>query len=208
MSKPSKKTAAAGGSLLTMLLAGALLLAQHFGWLPTTDPSSEPANPSNAGVQATPPPPTVGTEARPTRPQSTNPQPVQPNRAEPLRPTVRNAEPTPAADGPHFITQLQQRGATDTPVTATGTISRVLPDDNEGSRHQRFLVTLSDGHEIKVSHNIDLAPRIPHPKVGDRLTFKGDFESNRLGGVVHWTHRDPRNRHPHGYLEHHNKRYE
>lgn len=108
----------------------------------------------------------------------------------------------------HPITQLQEKNRSGVHVTGEGTIVKVLPDDNEGSRHQRFLVELSDGHTIKISHNIDLAPRVPDPREGDTITFKGDFEANELGGAVHWTHHDPQQRHPDGYLEHNGKRYE
>ena len=38
-----------------------------------------------------------------------------------------------------------------------GRISRVLRDDNEGSRHQKFILELDDGHTVLIAHNIDLA---------------------------------------------------
>ena len=109
--------------------------------------------------------------------------------------------------GEHPITALQRAGATDHRVRGEAMVFRVLPDDLEGSKHQRFLVKLSDGHVVKISHNIDLAPRVPAGE-GDVLRFAGDFESNERGGAVHWTHLDPRNRHPHGWIEHRGKRYE
>jgi hypothetical protein len=40
------------------------------------------------------------------------------------------------------------------------------------------------------------------------VDFYGEFESNDRGGVIHWTHRDPQARHPHGWLEHRGRRYE
>ena len=86
-------------------------------------------------------------------------------------------------------------------------VFRNLPDDDEGSRHQRMLVKLSDGHVIKISHNIDLAKRVPAEE-GDRIDFAGDFESNPLGGAVHWTHLDPKAWHPNGWIDHKGKRYE
>ncbi|MEM8782714.1 MAG: DUF3465 domain-containing protein [Planctomycetota bacterium] len=132
----------------------------------------------------------------------------EPDAATGVRQTTPSSSDTSDTRGRHFITDLQNNGAADTPVTASGTIVKVLPDDNEGSRHQRFLVELSDGHVIKVSHNIDLAPRIPNPREGDTLEFKGDFEANELGGVVHWTHHDPRGRHEPGYLIHDGQKYE
>ena len=109
--------------------------------------------------------------------------------------------------GEHPITALQRTGATGVPVRGQAVVFRVLPDDLEGSRHQRFLVKLADGHVVKISHNIDLAERVP-AREGDVLRFAGDFASNELGGAVHWTHLDPRDRHPHGWIEHRGKRYE
>lgn len=109
--------------------------------------------------------------------------------------------------GDHPITLLQRAGAEGHWIQSEGVIVKNLPDDLEGSRHQRFLVELSDGHVIKISHNIDLAPRVP-AKEGDSLGFAGDFESNELGGALHWTHLDPRKWHADGWIEHRGKRYE
>ena len=93
-------------------------------------------------------------------------------------------------------------------VQGNGIVIAVLPDDNDGSRHQKFLVKLTDGHTILIAHNIDLAPRIEVIRKGDRLTFNGEYEWNEKGGVVHWTHHDPQNKHPHGWLEHLGQRYQ
>ncbi|BAM03210.1 hypothetical protein PSMK_10510 [Phycisphaera mikurensis NBRC 102666] len=105
------------------------------------------------------------------------------------------------------LTALQRAGAEGHWTRGDGVVFRCLPDDLDGSRHQRFLVKLSDGHVIKVSHNIDLAERVPAQE-GDRLGFAGDFESNELGGALHWTHLDPRGWHPDGWIDHRGKRYE
>lgn len=93
-------------------------------------------------------------------------------------------------------------------VQGRGMVLRILPDDNEGSRHQRFILELPSGRTVLVAHNIDLAPRIPALQTGDTVGFYGEFETNDRGGVIHWTHHDPQNRHPHGWLEHNGSRYE
>lgn len=93
-------------------------------------------------------------------------------------------------------------------VRGTGTVSRLLPDDNDGSRHQRFILQLSSGQTLLIAHNIDLAPRVSSLREGDTVSFYGEYEPNDQGGVIHWTHHDPRGSHPGGWIEHKGRRYE
>ena len=93
-------------------------------------------------------------------------------------------------------------------VQGQGLVTKVLTDDNEGSRHQRFVVRLGSGQTILIVHNIDLAPRITSLSEGDAVEFNGEYEWNSKGGVVHWTHRDPAGRHPEGWLKHHGKTFQ
>jgi hypothetical protein len=80
-----------------------------------------------------------------------------------------------------------------------GRVSRVLRDDNEGSRHQKFILELDGGHTVMVAHNIDLAERIPVRR-GLTLTVRGKYEWNDRGGVIHWTHHDPDGRIQGGWI--------
>ncbi len=89
-----------------------------------------------------------------------------------------------------------------------GRIVRILPDDNKGSRHQRFLLELESGHTLLIAHNIDLAPRIDKAREGDQLEFYGEYEWNAKGGVIHWTHHDPRGKHVGGWLKHQGQVYQ
>ncbi len=91
-------------------------------------------------------------------------------------------------------------------VETRGEVERILPDDKQGSRHQRFIVRLGSGQTLLISHNIDLAPRVPLV-VGDTLDFRGEYEWNDRGGVVHWTHHDPRGRRDGGWIRHRGKLY-
>ena len=75
-------------------------------------------------------------------------------------------------------------------IEGTGTVRRLLSDDDDGSRHQRFVIRLSNGQTLLIAHNVDLADRIPL-SLGYRVRFRGVYEWNDLGGLVHWTHHDP-----------------
>jgi hypothetical protein len=96
----------------------------------------------------------------------------------------------------------------DVQVQGVGTVVRILSDDNKGSRHQKFILKLSSGQTILIAHNIDLAPRINSISNGDQVQFYGEYEWNKKGGVVHWTHQDPKGRHIGGWLKHNGRTYE
>lgn len=96
----------------------------------------------------------------------------------------------------------------DVQVKGSGTVVRVLPDDTNGSRHQRFVIRLTSGQTLLIAHNIDLAPRIGDLKTGQVVSFFGEYEWNERGGVIHWTHHDPAGRHVAGWLERDGKRYQ
>lgn len=92
-------------------------------------------------------------------------------------------------------------------VEGRGVVSRLLSDDDDGSRHQRFIVALASGQTLLIAHNIDLAPRVAGLRTGDVVSFSGEYEWNARGGVIHWTHRDPQGRHPAGWIKHNGKIY-
>ena len=92
-------------------------------------------------------------------------------------------------------------------VYGRGVVTKLLPDDNIGDRHQRFIITLSSGQTLLIAHNVDLSPRIGALRRGDTVTFYGEYEWNEKGGVLHWTHRDPNRRHVAGWLQHRGRRY-
>ena len=87
-------------------------------------------------------------------------------------------------------------------VTGAGTVARILSDDNDGDRHQRFIVELASGQTLLIAHNIDIAPRIDSLQEGDRVEFGGVYEWNDEGGTVHWTHHDPQGTHQAGWISH------
>ena len=87
-------------------------------------------------------------------------------------------------------------------VQGIGKVSRILSDDNNGSKHQKFLLKLPSKLTLLVAHNIDLSKRIDKLKEGDEVEFFGEYEWNNKGGVLHWTHHDPRGKHKDGWLKH------
>jgi hypothetical protein len=93
-------------------------------------------------------------------------------------------------------------------VQGEGVVLKLLPDDNKGARHQRFILRLSSGQTLLIAHNIDLASRIDGLGGGDKVAFYGEYEWNAKGGVIHWTHHDPGGRHIGGWLKHDGKTYQ
>jgi hypothetical protein len=93
-------------------------------------------------------------------------------------------------------------------VEGEGEVIKILSDDLQGSRHQRFIIRLNSGQTLLISHNIDLAPRISQLRKGDAVFFFGEYEWNHKGGVIHWTHHDPAGRHIAGWIKHQGKKYQ
>lgn len=92
-------------------------------------------------------------------------------------------------------------------IEGRGVVENILPDDRDGSRHQRFVLRLASGQTLLVAHNIDLAPRLEELERGDEVGFAGEYEWNPQGGVIHWTHHDPAGKHPAGWLRHDGRTY-
>jgi hypothetical protein len=85
-------------------------------------------------------------------------------------------------------------------VKVQGRVTRLLDDDRDGSRHQRFILELDSGHTVMVAHNIDLAQRVPLQN-NSQLVVSGRYEWNARGGVIHWTHHDPEHGRTGGWIE-------
>ena len=113
-----------------------------------------------------------------------------------------------AGSGSSEVLSAYEHHRSDVQVRGAGIVAHTLRDDNEGSRHQKFILKLSNGHSVLVAHNIDLAPRISSLKRGDRIEFFGEYEWSEQGGVLHWTHNDPAGRHKDGWLKHNGTLYQ
>jgi len=110
--------------------------------------------------------------------------------------------------GEGTLEQAYQQQRSDLQIEGEGTVVKLLPDDNRGSRHQRFILRLPSGQTLLIAHNIDLAARVDELKVGDTVAFFGEYEWSPKGGTLHWTHRDPGKRHVDGWLRHGGKVYQ
>ncbi len=114
----------------------------------------------------------------------------------------------PDSQADQLIQQAFQQQRSDVAVQGQAVVKKVLPDDNNGSRHQRFIIELSHGQSVLIAHNIDLAARIENLQAGQQIGFKGDYEYNPQGGVIHWTHHDPQGRHADGWLQYQGRTYQ
>lgn len=126
--------------------------------------------------------------------------------AEAPEPAIGSA-PRAESVGSGEIERLFQERRSEVVVETAGVVEKVLPDDRDGSRHQRFILRLASGHSVLVAHNIDLAPRVAALERGDAVTVRGQYEWNERGGVLHWTHRDPQGARPGGWIRHDGRTY-
>jgi hypothetical protein len=88
-------------------------------------------------------------------------------------------------------------------VVADGRVTRVFGTRaGRESPHEGFLMKLASGCNVtvRVEANTDFTGQFPL-HAGDAVTVKGEYEYYPIGGVIHWTHRDPRGRHEGGYVE-------
>lgn len=106
----------------------------------------------------------------------------------------------PANNG--FVCRLYAAQASRQEVVAHGKIVRVLGErTGMNGTHEGFLVQLDGDCDllIRVATNETLTGPVPiHP--GEDATVKGEYEFTPIGGVVHWTHHDPRGHHAGGWV--------
>lgn len=86
-------------------------------------------------------------------------------------------------------------------------VTRLLADDNSGSRHQRFYAKLSDGQEVYIVYSLEYGRvRVP-VSVGSVVGVGGEYRWTKFGGLLHWVHEDTRDTRPDGYVELKGTRY-
>ena len=114
----------------------------------------------------------------------------------------------PQSESDSILRRAFEQRTSNLQVEGRGVVKRILPDDNDGSRHQRFILELGSGQTLLMAHNVDVAPRISGLGMGDKVAFQGEYDWNPKGGVIHWTHHDPGGRHPGGWLKHKGTTYQ
>jgi hypothetical protein len=94
-------------------------------------------------------------------------------------------------------------------VTAEGTVVRLLSDRTSSTgTHEQFIIKLSSGAiTIEVEHNISIAARVP-VALGDHVIVHGEYVWNAQGGLIHFTHHDPKGTHEGGYIQDNGKTYD
>ena len=195
----SKKTAGTvtlGGIILVAVILGSKLLGgpDLTGLLRSDSATAESPSAVPSGES-------VAERASPERRTTAAPEPE--TRNEP----VPSSGPATAVADETAVRRLIDNRISGEMVEVYAEVVKVLPDDNDGSRHQRLLLKLETGGTLLVAHNIDLAERVPVTD-GEWITVFGQYEWNDRGGVLHWTHHDPKDWREGGWIEHAGVRYE
>lgn len=112
------------------------------------------------------------------------------------------------ANSDELLAELFVNHKSNLQVYGTGIVVSILPDDRDGSHHQRFIIELKSKQTLLITHNIDLSTRIFALSINDRIEFFGEYEWNAKGGVIHWTHHDPLEIHVNGWIYHNNIIYQ
>lgn len=78
-------------------------------------------------------------------------------------------------------------------------VTKILPDDNSGLKHQKWMVRLSNGITMQAVYNSDMCPRVSL-RTGDVIAMGGQFIWTKGGAMLHWLHHDPKGRRPDGFV--------
>lgn len=87
--------------------------------------------------------------------------------------------------------EAYEKHLTKIPVKIMGKIIRILPDDHEGTHHQKFVVETPSHQTLLVAHNVERAYAL-EAEVGDTVEVQGTYVWNKQGGIIHNTHHDDR----------------
>lgn len=91
---------------------------------------------------------------------------------------------------------IMRTGGSRPQVFATGVITKILPEDRQGSPHQKYTIKVDDKLQLLIISNLVFG-RIPLA-IGKTVSICGEYK-NVAKGMIHWTHFDPRGTHPDGF---------
>ena len=69
-------------------------------------------------------------------------------------------------------------------VEIEGRVVRLLPEQEFYGRQQQFLIKLENGHQLKVSHDLEFSSGVP-VKVSSQVRLKGEYDWSEGGGIIH-----------------------
>jgi hypothetical protein len=97
------------------------------------------------------------------------------------------------------ICRAAAAGASHVEVVARGTVTRLLGD---ASTHEGVMMRLSSdcAETLRVEINTNFGGVVPL-RAGQSIIVKGEYETDPDGGVIHWTHFDPRGHHDSGFVQ-------
>lgn len=104
-----------------------------------------------------------------------------------------------AADDSQLVQAMENKRRVNFVEGSNMTVVKILPDDNSGLTHQKWIVKLSNGKLLQAVYNTDMCPHVPL-QVGDVVAMGGMFLWTGQGGLIHWLHHDPRGTRPDGYV--------
>lgn len=116
-------------------------------------------------------------------------------------PAILTAKSPPPKDFATILWDAFENQKSDIQIRGEGVVIRQLSDDLVVPRHQRFIIRINPKQTLLVSHNIDIANRVPNLQIDSTIEFYGEYIWNEEGGVIHWTHHDPEGGHTDGWLK-------
>ncbi len=94
-------------------------------------------------------------------------------------PAAQRNETTFLNNGVDTVKAAYEQRQSNVQVQGRGRVKTILRDDNDGSRHQKFILVLKNGLSILVAHNIDLAPKISNLNKGDIVEFMANMSTTQ-----------------------------
>lgn len=73
-------------------------------------------------------------------------------------------------------------------TTISGTVTKILPEDNQGLPHQNFVIKDTKGRTMAVNNDTKFGSKVRNLTVGMTLTIRGVEYHDKKADGIHWTH--------------------